>query len=399
MKLLFIQGGTRLKEDKNGNWYTDGNFNDSVWKRYTSVCDELTVVLRKEENKYDCEYAERKFNKFNTSSIRLVPLDDIYKPLKNYLNQGLKNRVYRTIEEEIRRVDRVIIRSVITYYTISALEICKKLGKPYLIEVTGVAWDAHWYHSIQGKLTAYVVEQGVKKRLKDAPYALYVTQEELQNRYPCGGKTVGCSNVELDLVDEMALEHRKAKIDKINSKIVLGTIGGYTLKTKGQILVIKALGFLRKKGITNLEYQLVGGGDSKHLKEEAARLGVLNQVVFVGSIPHEQVFDWLDRIDVYIQPSYQEGLCRSVVEAMSRACPVICSDACGERELADNEYIFKRGDWKMLSKKIECMTSSHETMLKDAQRGYKKSMDYQKCILDRRRRDFYESFMNGEIIK
>lgn len=52
------------------------------------------------------------------------------------------------------------------------------------------------------------------------------------------GKTVGCSNVELDLVDEMALEHRKAKIDKIDSKIVLGTIGGYGLKTKGQILVI-----------------------------------------------------------------------------------------------------------------------------------------------------------------
>ena len=55
----------------------------------------------------------------------------------------------------------------------AALDICKELNKPYLIEVTGVAWDANWYHSIRGKLTAYTTEQGVKKRLKDAPYALY----------------------------------------------------------------------------------------------------------------------------------------------------------------------------------------------------------------------------------
>lgn len=61
-------------------------------------------------------------------------------------------------------------------------------------------------------------------------------------------------------------------------------------------------------------------------------------------MPHDKIFEWLDTIDIYIQPSYQEGLCRSVVEAMSRACPVICSDACGERELANEKFIFKRGD-------------------------------------------------------
>lgn len=103
----------------------------------------------------------------------------------------LKKQVYEKIKSEIEKVDCVIIRSVITFYTTTALDICKELNKPYLIEVTGVAWDANWYHSIRGKLTAYTTEQGVKKRLKDAPYALYVTQQELQERYPCAGKTVG----------------------------------------------------------------------------------------------------------------------------------------------------------------------------------------------------------------
>lgn len=32
MKLLFVQGGTRIKKDTEGNFYTDGNFNLKVWK-------------------------------------------------------------------------------------------------------------------------------------------------------------------------------------------------------------------------------------------------------------------------------------------------------------------------------------------------------------------------------
>lgn len=198
--------------------------------------------------------------------------------------------------------------------------------------------------------------------------------------------------MELDSIDKFALEHRRNKIKEKNEKTILGTIGGYGLKTKGQILVIKALGELKKKGITNIEYQLVGGGDASELETEAKKQGVLEQIKFLGSMPHDKIFEWLDTIDIYIQPSYQEGLCRSVVEAMSRACPVICSDACGERELANEKFIFKRGDWKRLADKINDMNNT-KTMLREAERGYNKSFDYKKETLDKRRREFYMDFI------
>ena len=156
--------------------------------------------------------------------------------------------------------------------------------------------------------------------------------------------------------------------------------------------MIKALGELKKKGITNIEYQLVGGGDASELETEAKKQGVLEQIKFLGSMPHDKIFEWLDTIDIYIQPSYQEGLCRSVVEAMSRACPVICSDACGERELANEKFIFKRGDWKRLADKINDMNNT-KTMLREAERGYNKSFDYKKETLDKRRREFYMDFI------
>ena len=129
MRLLFIQGGTRLKQDTEENWYTDGNFNDSVWKRYTSVCDQLTVLLRKEDCVYKIEDAQKRFNRFDTKNINLVPLVDIYRPVKRFFNPVLKKQVYEKKKSEIEKVDCVIIRSVITFYTTTALDICKELNK------------------------------------------------------------------------------------------------------------------------------------------------------------------------------------------------------------------------------------------------------------------------------
>ena len=397
MKLLFIQGGTRLKVDDENNWYTDGNFSESVWKRYTSVCDSLTVILRREDKVYKKEDAESRFNYFNSNEIRLIPLKDIYSPISRYFSLANRREIDSILEREVKAADRVIIRSIITYYTIKTWELCVKYNKKYCVEVTGVAWDAHWYHSLRGKLTALSTEMGVKKRVIDAPYALYVTQNDLQKRYPCKGITVGCSNVELECVDSEAVEKRMAHIRAAKEKIVIGTLGHYGLKTKGQKLVIRAISKLQSEGITNIYYELVGTGDNKLLIQEAKKCGVFDKIIFRGSMPHDQVFEWLESIDIYIQPSYQEGLCRSVVEAMSKACPVITSDACGESELANPEFIFKRGDWRKLSQLIKKMIDKNEVQLiQEAKRGYNVSLNYKKDILDERRHQFYSSFMSDK---
>ena len=49
MNLLFIQGGSRWKYDSEGTLYTDPNFNSQIWSRYKGYCEELTVVLRRED--------------------------------------------------------------------------------------------------------------------------------------------------------------------------------------------------------------------------------------------------------------------------------------------------------------------------------------------------------------
>ena len=57
MKLLYVHIAEKLKEDTEGNLYTDGSYNTDVWDRCLAICDELTVLCRKETRKYDVEYA------------------------------------------------------------------------------------------------------------------------------------------------------------------------------------------------------------------------------------------------------------------------------------------------------------------------------------------------------
>ena len=394
MKLLFIQGGTRVKEDKEGNYYTDGNFNDKVWSRYKSYCDELTVILRREEKIYEKEYAQTKFNKFNTNQINLITLEDIYRPIKKYFNSSKKKQIKKTIKEEIKKADKVILRSMCNFYTITALKYCKKYNRPYFIEVTGVAFDGFWYHGdIFGKIVAIPYEFIVKKSLKNAPYALYVTEETLQKRYPCKGTTLGCSDVEIYNIDVSNLKHKIEQLkNKENNKIILGTAAWINLKTKGQKDVIKSLYKLKKRGISKFEYQLVGLGDQTFIQGLIKKYNLENEVKILGPKTHEEVFNWLKNIDIYIQPSYQEGLCRAIVEAMSMGCPVVASNAGGNSELIDKKYIFKKGNIKELTRILEKLEI--QDLVRQAELNFEKSKKYKKEDLDKKRDEFYKSFVS-----
>src|SRR5699024_6103659 len=106
-----------------------------------------------------------------------------------------------------------------------------------------------------------------KKTVKNADYAVYVTNEYLQNKYPNQRKTTNVSNVSLKEFDDSVFKKRLRKIKKSeNDKIILGTAAAVDVVYKGQKYIIETLGKLKKEGITNYEYQLTGGGDQSFLK-------------------------------------------------------------------------------------------------------------------------------------
>ena len=88
-------------------------------------------------------------------------------------------------------------------------------------------------------------------------------------------------------------------------------------------------------------------------------------------LPHSEVFIELRNIDIYVQPSLQEGLPESVVEAMSLGCPVIGSNVGGIPELINQDMIFKKKNSNQLANIIENITK--EKLIIEAKNNFEKA--------------------------
>lgn len=229
-----------------------------------------------------------------------------------------------------------------------------------------------------------------KQAVKRADNVLYVTKEFLQKRYPTKGNSISCSDVVLKDFDNDTITQRIERIKKQNeNKIKLCTVANVELKYKGQEYVMKAMKELEKRNIDS-EYYLVGGGNNQRLKEIAKQLGLQDKIFFVGSLPHNKVFDILDDIDVYIQPSFQEGLPRSLIEAMSRGCPAIGFKTGGIPELLQKDFILNKKDYKGIANKVQELLNKEKRM-GISKENFETAKNFKEEILEKTRKEFYKN--------
>ena len=222
-----------------------------------------------------------------------------------------------------------------------------------------------------------------------AAYSIYVTNEFLQRRYPTGGRSIGCSNVNITTGDEVALQKRMERISNRKEILRMGTVAAVNVRYKGQEYAIKALRILRDRGI-DIEDHLVGSGDDTFLRSLADKYEVGDRVFFHGLIPHDEVLPFLDGMDLYIQPSKQEGLPRALIEAMSRGCLSLGSRTAGIPELLDKKYVFRRGN---VSDIVRILSKVDKNTLKEqALRNFEVAKQYDRNVLNRRRYEFMDLF-------
>ncbi len=195
----------------------------------------------------------------------------------------------------------------------------------------------------------------------------------------------------LEKCDDNVLEQRKRKINILsdNGIIRIATVAMLNIRYKGQRFVIRALRKLKDMGYNNYHYFLIGGGDDSALRKEAEKLGVIDQIHFVGKMSHEEVFNILDDVDIYVHPSLQEGLPRSVVEAMSRALPCIGARTGAIPELLNNDFIVSRKSVDDIVDRLLTMRDK-KIMLKEAERNFEEAKKFECELLDKRRNIFYD---------
>lgn len=373
----------------NDNMYSTGGLSKEMLERYTSIFEEVVVLSR-----------QKNIRELNTNLTLATTERVTFVEVPNYMSfrsYALKHKAVKIINEQVVRADYVIARN--SSIASIAIKCAKKNKKPYLVEMVSCAWDALWNHSFKGKLIAPFRYIQLKKEVRESPYVVYVTNKFLQRRYPTKGNQTSCSNVALTEFDSEVLKRRIDKINQMSrdTKIIIGTTAAVNVKYKGQEYVIRALAELKNQGLSNFEYQLVGSGSPVYLKSIADKYDVSDQVKFLGAMPHYKVFDWLETIDIYAQPSKQEGLPRALIEAMSRAVPSIGAKTAGIPELLDDKFIFSNSKKNIIEISKILKNYNKEYMLLEATRNFEESKKYDKKIIEKRRNQFFREFKNSNV--
>lgn len=374
-----------LYRDINGV-YCNTTITDEVLNRYLNFVDVLYLIMRTED--INTTYIEAHYSKIDTSRIHVIGLPNFNSP-RNFFKRGYYKNILR---EYVSQSELFFLRMPSVTSDIIA-SLCKEMGKPYMVEVGGCAWDSFWNHGLVGKMVAPYMFFCARRTIKNASYATYVTTMWLQQRYPCNCESISASNVYLNGFDESVIDDRLKRYKEDPKPKKIGTIAGVDVRYKGQEYIIKALAFLKAKGI-RLEYEMVGRGQPVYLKNLAMKHGVLDQVRFNGVMVHSDIWKWLDTIDIYAQPSKQEGLPRAVIESMNRGCLTVGSTTAGIPELLEDDMVFKNGDVKAI---VDIITklyneNNHEERVL---RNFNKSKEYDINILNQRRTEYFKRYRDS----
>jgi len=112
--------------------------------------------------------------------------------------------------------------------------------------------------------------------------------------------------------------------------IVIGFVGRMD-EVKNLTLLVRSFSQVKSK-ISNVKLLLIGSGpEEKRIKELVSELLISESVIFTGWI--EAPNQYYQIMDIYVQPSFFEGMSNSIANAMLNQIPVVATNVGGNPDL------------------------------------------------------------------
>lgn len=127
-----------------------------------------------------------------------------------------------------------------------------------------------------------------------------------------------------------------------------------------------------------LRLHIIGDGTQwAALKSKAEELNIREHVYFHGRLSRgPELFPLMDRAHLFVLPSLTEGMPRSLIEAMARGLPALCSSAGGIPELLDDEFLFQPNDESAIADKIRSVVDNPKRLADMSSRNFEASKEH-----------------------
>ncbi len=108
------------------------------------------------------------------------------------------------------------------------------------------------------------------------------------------------------------------------------------IERKGIDGLIKSIPLMKERLGDTIEVWIVGEGNlERELRDLARSLDVEDKVDFKGYIEHDRLPDVYANSDLFVLPSFNEGMSNTVLEAMASGLPIVTTDTGGSNELIE----------------------------------------------------------------
>jgi len=146
---------------------------------------------------------------------------------------------------------------------------------------------------------------------------------------------------------------------------------------KGHAVLVDAVAELRRRGV-DVVCDFVGpGGELERLRDQAKQRGIGDRVRFHGLVsPGDPLRKHLKGADMFVLPSFTEGMPRALIEGMAMGLPAVASNAGGIPELLPAEVLVPPRDHERLADAIEQLSADPERMAAASRQNLARAKDY-----------------------
>ena len=243
--------------------------------------------------------------------------------------------------------------------------VCRKLRKQGL----KVIYTAHGFHFFKGApLKNWLLYYPAERFLSRYTDILVTINKEDYTRAESSfkaKKTVYIPGVGIDL-DRMTkavidVKEKRTSLDIPEQAFVLLSVGELNAN-KNHETVIRALAGMNNKDIT---YLICGTGDREaYLAELISRSGLDSKIRLLGY--RDDMTEIFQAVDLFVHPSYREGLPVSLMEAMAAGLPCVVSNIRGNTDLIEDGqggYICRPDDIGSFASAIDHIRSDRQRSL------------------------------------
>jgi glycosyltransferase involved in cell wall biosynthesis len=248
-----------------------------------------------------------------------------------------------------------------------------KLGKPAILHIHGCykemlalryprLWKLrgnipNWFPNyIQGLFHLFLIKRYLPYLNKILVSANKSQISFLKEKEPLIGEKAIFFPLLLDTEAFLPMDKLEARriLELPKDHFILLFVGGLD-PLKAPHILIQAFKIFKKQNPKSLLLLIGKGTLEKKLTIITEKLGLEKDVLFLGKIPHNNLPNYYNASDVFVLPSYYEGVPLASLEALSCGIPVVVTQSAGTGEFIEQEvegFVVEEGNVEALSEAL-----------------------------------------------